>query len=288
MGLGCKAFHKKPKEYIWRRYLVKKMPARAEYYVKAMPNLPLSGLGLDIGCGDGMITFGIPTRYYIHMIGLDIAVCPSPTGEFVKADATSLPFKPEAFALVTCFSSIEHIPERLRTRLYQEVHRILEPGGYLVVQLPNRFFPMEQHSYFPFIGYLPGKFHGLFFHDFVSVPSRRKLIGDMRASGFHLEMTIPLEAPYIPLLKRASRVGVFKVLPFDYLIVMKKPAISSIVKQQLKAQALGSGAEGPPSQCPSLPVDPRDQEERCETTSTAGGLARQLKGSISKVGEGSH
>ena len=201
------------------------MPARAEYYANSMPKSPLSGLGLDVGCGDGMITSGVSTRYHINMIGLDIAVRPSLTGEFVKADAASFSFKPEVFALLTSLSSIEHIPERLRTRLYHEFYRVLEPGGYLVVQLPNRFFPIEQHSWLPFIGYLPGKFHGLLFYDYVAVLSHRKLIGDMQAAGLRLETTIPLEAPYIPLLEPLSKVGIFEVLPFGYFIVMKKPAI---------------------------------------------------------------
>lgn len=225
MGLGYKAFYKWPKRYFWRHYLVKKMRDRTEYYASSMPNLPLNGLGLDIGCGDGMITSRISTRYHINVIGVDIAVRPSLTGEFVMADATSLPFKPDTFALVTCLSSIEHIPERLRTKLYHEIYRVLESGGYLIVQLPNRFFPIEQHSWLPFIGYLPGRFHGLFSHDYVAVPSRRNLIGDMQATGFHLEMTIPLEAPYIPLSRRFSKLGVFKVLPFGYFIIMKKPAV---------------------------------------------------------------
>lgn len=225
MGLGYKAFYKWPKRYFWRHYLVKKMRDRAEYYASSMPNLPLNGLGLDIGCGDGMITSKISTRYHINVIGLDIAVHPSLTGEFVRADATSLPFKPDTFALVTCLSSIEHIPERLRTKLYHEIYRVLESCGYLTVQLPNRFFPIEQHSWLPFIGYLPGRFHGLFSHDYVAVPSRRKLIGDMQATGLHLETTVLLEAPYIPLLKRLSKAGLFKVLPFGYFIVMRKPAV---------------------------------------------------------------
>ena len=233
MGLGYKAFYEKQKGYFWQHYLLKKMPARAKYYTNSMPNLPLSGLGLDIGCGDGVITSGISTRYHINMIGLDIAVRPSLTGEFVRADATSLPFKPETFALVTCFSSIEHIPERLRKQLYQEIYRILEPGGYLVVQLPNRFFPIEQHSYLPFIGYLPGRFHGLFSHDYVAVPSRRKLIGNMQAAGLYLETTVPLKAPYIPFAGTPSKLGVFRVLPFGYLIIMKKPAIPSIIKEEI-------------------------------------------------------
>lgn len=228
MGLGYKAFYKWPKRYIWRHYLVKRMPARAKYYTNSMPKLSLSGLGLDIGCGDRMIASEISTRYHIKMIGLDIAVHPSLTGEFVRADATSLPCKPETFSLVTCLSSIEHIPERLRTKLYHEIYSVLESGGYLIVQLPNRFFPIEQHSWLPFIGYLPGRFHGLFSHDYVAVPSRGNLIGDMQAAGLHLEMTIPLEATYIPLLRRLSKLGVFKLLPFGYLIIMKKPAVATI------------------------------------------------------------
>lgn len=236
MGIGYKAFYKKPKEYIWRHYLVGKMPARAEYYANSMPKLPVSGVGLDIGSGDGIIASQIYSRYRINMIGLDIAVHPSLRGEFVRADGTSLPFKPESFAMVTCFSFIEHVPESLRAKLYQEIYRVLQPSGYLVVQLPNRFFPIDQHSWLPFMGYLPGRFHSVFYHAFVSVPSRRKLMADIQATGLHLEMTIPLEAPYIALLQHLSKLGFFKVLPFGYLIIMKKGAISNGVKENTLKQ----------------------------------------------------
>lgn len=84
------------------------MPARADYYVGAMPNLQLDGMGLDIGCGEGLITSQIAAKYGIGMIGLDM-VTRKNTGAFLVGDATRLPFKDETFSVVTCFSAIEHM-----------------------------------------------------------------------------------------------------------------------------------------------------------------------------------
>ena len=228
MGIGYKFFYRKPKEWIWNAQLSKLMPARANYYVHAMPNLGLNGIGLDIGCGNGLVTSLVARRYGIKMVGTDLIRQYSYNATFVLADATRLPFKDEAFCLVMCFSLIEHIPEEQRNNLYRELQRVLRSGGYLVIQHPNRFFPIEQHSYLPFIGYLPSRFHGFFFHDYCRVPSKNRLLAGLRNAGFRAMRLDILEAPYLPLTRFLGKVQFFKLFPFGYLITLRKPLTSEV------------------------------------------------------------
>lgn len=161
-GIGYRFLYRKLKDWLWSAHISKLMPARTDYYVQSMPDLEIEGWGLDIGCGDCITTFQIAKKYGIEMIGTDTAKYDSHKSNFLLADALRLPFKDGHFPVVTCFSLIEHIQQKLRTQLYREIYRVLRKKGYLVIQLPNRFFPIEQHTYLPFIGYLPSRLHEFF------------------------------------------------------------------------------------------------------------------------------
>lgn len=72
-----------------------------------------------------------------------------PTMKLVRADATRLPFPPEAFNVVVSFETIEHV--RDARALVGEIRRVLRPGGKLVLSTPNRAFgPPERHARNPF------------------------------------------------------------------------------------------------------------------------------------------
>jgi SAM-dependent methyltransferase len=228
VGIGYKFLYRKLKEWLWATHLSKRMPARANYYLQTMPNLKVKGWGLDIGCGDGLVTSQVAIKYVIKMVGIDLARHHSYKGTFLLTDATRLPFKDEIFSLATCFSLIEHIQQEQRAELYREVYRVLCPGGYLVIQHPNRFFPIEQHSYLPFIGYLPSQLHGFLYHDYYRIPSKNKLLADLRSAGFKLTRLDILEAPYLPLSNFLIKIKIFRLLPFGYLITMRKPLTSEV------------------------------------------------------------
>lgn len=227
-GIGYKFFYRKPKEWLWSTYISELMPARANYHLQTMPDLEIGGWGLDIGCGDGLITSQIATEYGIEMIGIDLARHHSYNGAFLLVNATRLPFKDGTFCLVTCFSLIEHIRQEKRAKLYREFYRVLCPWGHLVIQHPNRFFPIEEHSYLPFIGYLPSQLHGFFYHDYCRIPSKNKLLADLRSAGFELIRSDTLEAPYLPLSDFLSKMQIFRFFPFGYLITKKKPLTSEV------------------------------------------------------------
>lgn len=227
MGKGYRLVYHKPKEWLWSAYLSKLMPARARYYAHGMPYLKMDGVGLDIGCGNGLITSQVATKYGIEMVGLD-TVRHKNRGAFLLGDATRLPFKDEMFSLVTCFSLIEHIRQEQRAELYREVYRVLHRGGHLIIQHPNRFFPIEQHSYLPLVGYLPSRLHDFFYHDYCRIPSKNKLVIGLRNIGLELISLDILEAPYLPLARFLGKVQFFKLFPFGYLITMRKPLTSEV------------------------------------------------------------
>ena len=53
----------------------------------------------------------------------------------VKADICDLPFKDNSFDVVFCNHVLEHIPDD--TKAISELYRILKPGGYGILQVPQ-------------------------------------------------------------------------------------------------------------------------------------------------------
>jgi SAM-dependent methyltransferase len=54
-------------------------------------------------------------------------------GLFVVADAANLPFKPEAFDGVVSLHTVHHLPAGEQRQAFNEFHRVLIPGGRVVV-----------------------------------------------------------------------------------------------------------------------------------------------------------
>lgn len=57
---------------------------------------------------------------------------------FVQADAVRLPLGEGSCDFVVSFETVEHIPLASLPRYYGEVHRVLRPGGWLLISTPNR------------------------------------------------------------------------------------------------------------------------------------------------------
>jgi len=175
---------------------------------------------LDIGCGIGDITEKISDIYNLETIGVDLNkwFLTNSRAIFLIADSCVLPFKPMSFSVVTAFSLLEHIEEDCRRGFYTEIRKVLTDGGIFAIQLPNRYFLIEQHSFLPFVGYLPSRLHKLFYYDYVSVPSLKEIIKELTNCGFSLRIVkygIPFQG--FPLNNLIS-----KVLPFGFIIIAKK------------------------------------------------------------------
>jgi SAM-dependent methyltransferase len=104
---------------------------------------PLEGPVLDLGCGDGL--FAAVACEEAPAVGLD----PSPAAlreaqaryaheTLSCGSATELPFRAGSFQTVLCNSVIEHIPAQ--DAALRECHRVLRPGGRLLLTTPSHHF----------------------------------------------------------------------------------------------------------------------------------------------------
>lgn len=79
-----------------------------------------------------------------------------PEVDYVRVDATDLPFADGAFDVVYSNSVIEHLgtPER-QARMAREIQRV---GRRYFVQTPDATFPVEPHLLTPFIHFVPPRY----------------------------------------------------------------------------------------------------------------------------------
>lgn len=118
-----------------------------------------SGRALDVGCQSGAQMALMGGAGDFEWVGVDPKFDAPETSlaghQMLPGFAHQLPFPDATFDLVLLANVYEHIEPARRDASMREIHRVLKPGGVLVGQLPNPFFPVESHSRLPFMGYLP-------------------------------------------------------------------------------------------------------------------------------------
>ncbi len=112
---------------------------------------------LDVGCGDGYGS-SLLARKAVKVIGIDNCraaikhACEryqAPNLFFQSADAYQLPFESHSFDVVCSFQVIEHL--KYPEKHLQEIERVLNKGGVLLLSTPNRVqFGGEFHLKIPF------------------------------------------------------------------------------------------------------------------------------------------
>ncbi|MDA2931666.1 class I SAM-dependent methyltransferase [Nitrospinae bacterium AH-259-F20] len=111
--------------------------------IRALSDVTLEEPLLDLGCGDGLVTSILVDRPV--GVGLDLAASHLNRAKaranyrgLVKGDSSALAFFDESFKTVFSNSVLEHV-EPLDETL-GEVVRVLEPGGRLIMTVPNPAF----------------------------------------------------------------------------------------------------------------------------------------------------
>ena len=125
-GFVYRFFYKCQKKGLWRNYISKLRSRRPDYIRQKNPAIK-TDINLEL------------ENYYVPL---------------VRCSGHSLPFKINTMSLITALSVTEHILEEKRDSFYNEISQVLEEDGYPVIQRPDRHFPVEQHSFIPFVGYL--------------------------------------------------------------------------------------------------------------------------------------
>jgi SAM-dependent methyltransferase len=175
---------------------------------------------LDLGCGKGLLFDNIVGSDESKLlVGVDLIKNRKENYQHVVASAIRLPFKNDVFSLVTAFSLIEHIPKAERKMFYKEVKRILRRKGIFAIQLPNRYFIIESHTYIPFFGFLPSSVHSFAYRGgYTAVPSLKNVIHFLKEYGFEIHDVKKYEAPFLPFGYFLGKIGLFRLFPMGYII----------------------------------------------------------------------
>jgi len=102
--------------------------------------LPVNARVLDVGCGAGVPVVKFLVESGFDVMGIDfsenmlrLAKRNVPEAEFIKKDMTKLDFPANSFDGLTAFYSIIHVPREKHSSLFDSFHRILKPGGIMLV-----------------------------------------------------------------------------------------------------------------------------------------------------------
>jgi SAM-dependent methyltransferase len=103
---------------------------------------------LDAGCGATMPFLREIAPKVRLAVGVDLErLRKEPSGpEGSRANVGRLPFRAQTFDLVISMSVIEHLDDP--ARVFSEFHRVLKPGGRVIVQTPNRYDYVSMIAHF--------------------------------------------------------------------------------------------------------------------------------------------
>ena len=76
---------------------------------------------------------------------------------FVQTGANGLPFEDKQFDIAVSFAVLEHVGNRENQRRF--IHELTRVADKVFVTTPDRSFPIEVHTFWPLIHWLPQKTH---------------------------------------------------------------------------------------------------------------------------------
>jgi ubiquinone/menaquinone biosynthesis C-methylase UbiE len=196
--------------------------------------------GIEVGCQHGALTEQLRELTHVsNWAGIDPTLTEQTVTDsgcvLLPGRASQIGFRDKAFDVAVFANVFEHIPPAERDASLREIYRVLKPGGVVVGQLPNPYFPIESHSRLPFMGWLPVKWQHRYWrlapvswgHDFYVVTIKH-LKQSAQQAGFDVvhvrNFNYPPEA--IPkgvrwaarLLERPMR-----YLPWSWQFVLARP-----------------------------------------------------------------
>ena len=171
--------------------------------------------------------------------GVDPSLSEPTTGphgtELLPGTAHDLPFPDSHFDCVIFANVYEHVLPEHRTSSLAEIARVLAPGGVVVGQLPNPYFPIESHSRLPFMGWMPMRMQKVYWrlspvdwsHDFFVV-TIRDVERDARRAGLEVAYRTRFNYPpeVVPARVRWAAKPM-RVIPWAWQFVLRKPLVNA-------------------------------------------------------------
>ncbi len=234
------------------QHLAGGMPATAEQLILTRrmrllrPFLPSPGGHLvDFGCGNGaqsVLLAGVCQRVtgvdvnpdFLAAFEADVAArqLSDRACGVLLADGR-IPLEEGAVDVVTSFTVLEHVPDEKAA--LAEMHRVLKPGGRLIISVPNRWWVFETHgcdmaawpfdrvpwNRVPLVSWWPKKLHDRWAR--ARIYRLREIEQMVTAAGFQVEssfrMTAPMDMIGNATLRRLVRATLFRpdraVVPFQ-------------------------------------------------------------------------
>ena len=129
---------------------------RLEYYLLRSRGLRDEHLVVDVGCGSGRLACQLAPFPNLRYIGSDVVprlltyatdLCRRPDWKFVHTDGTKIPCADGMADFVCFFSVFTHLPQEDIYRYFREAHRILKPGGLLVMSFLEFRVPLHWNTF---------------------------------------------------------------------------------------------------------------------------------------------
>ena len=163
-----------------------------------LDRLPPATRVLDAGCGEGVLIEEYADRLAIE--GVD-ANYESPRVR--RGTITALPYGDDSFDRALCLDVLEHLSFEEQPAALAELHRVLKPGGELLVSVPN-------------LAHLQSRIHFLLLGRLIRTASEYKHPGDRPV------------AEYVDLATRAGftlirRRGIFPTVPVLTRAIRRNP-----------------------------------------------------------------
>ncbi|MEI7740989.1 MAG: methyltransferase domain-containing protein [bacterium] len=76
---------------------------------------------------------------------------------FIRIDAGRLPFADKAFDILFCGAVLEHVGDHEDQKLF--VSECVRVARRVFITTPNRFFPVDFHTFLPLVHWLPRRYH---------------------------------------------------------------------------------------------------------------------------------
>lgn len=167
---------------------------------------------VDFGCGNGAQTLMFQ-QDFDKVTGVDIsedfladfrreiaALGLADKMEGIATGGGPIPLHDGAADVVTSFTVLEHVPDEMAA--LEEMHRVLRPGGRVILTVPNRWWIFETHgadlpllpwNRVPLVSWWPKKLHDRWAR--ARIYRRRDIEDLLVQAGFTIEESFRMTAP---------------------------------------------------------------------------------------------